>query len=341
MKKCKIKSNQTGQRLDKFLQQKLSDSSRSQIQKMIKDGLVVVVGKNVAPHHFLKAGEVIKINRKQLTINKKEDGFKDFKIKIIKETEDFLVINKPVHVLVHPVKSPTGPGILTKSGLFDRVNPDNVHQEITLVDWLIKKYPKIKDVYDRENKTGYQRPGIVHRLDRDVSGLLVMAKNQKMFDWLKNQFQKRKIKKEYLALVYGVIEKDEGEISRPIGRSKKTGLMVAKGGAKEEGKSAVTEFEVIKRFKKYTLLKLNLKTGRTHQIRVHLKSIGHSVVGDEMYQTRDIKKNKKKQKVKTDRLFLCATKLGFYDLENNWQEFEIGLPKELEEFLENTGGCVD
>lgn len=237
--------------------------------------------------------------------SKIDDNLLD-KIKIIKETDDYLVINKPAGILVHP---------------------DRVHQEPTLVDWLIKKYPQIKKVYDRQNKTGDLRPGIVHRLDREVSGLLVIAKNQKMFDYLKKQFQQREIKKEYITLVHGLIKPDEGQILRPIARSRKTGLMIARGGKNEQGKTALTQFEVIQRLKNYTLLKINLKTGRTHQIRVHLKSIGHSIVGDKLYQTRNIKI--KKAHLGFDKPFLTATLLGFYDLKNNWQEFKIELPKEL------------
>ncbi len=307
----KVKKEEFGQRLDKFLRSKLPDLSRSQIQKMIKKGLVVVAGKQVVPHYFLKEEDVVEIKKIEIKeLIEKENSDLLEKIKIIKETDDFLVINKPVGLLVHP---------------------DNVHKENTLADWLIKRYPKIKNVWDKENKRGNLRPGIVHRLDRDVSGLLVVAKNQKMFDWLKKQFQERKVKKEYQALVYGEISQDEGLIARPIARSKKTGFMVAKTSYQEDAKSAFTEFKVIKRFKNYTLLKIILKTGRTHQIRVHLKSIGHSVVGDTLYQTRDVKLKKKKCELKS--LFLCAVKLGFYDLKNDWVEFKIQLPKELKDFL--------
>ncbi len=236
------------------------------------------------------------------------------KIKIISETNNFLVINKPAGLLVHS----TGKN----------------QEEINLVHWLLKKYPEIKSVWDKKNKTGKLRPGIVHRLDRDVSGLMVIAKNQKIFDLLKKQFQDRKIKKIYTTLAYGQIEPAYGTINRPIARSKKTGLMIAKSTPDAKAKEAITEFEVIKKFINYTLLKITLKTGRTHQIRVHLKSIGHSVVGDILYQTRDQKK-KKKKKINLDRIFLCATELGFKDLDKSLQKFKIGLPKELTNILKN------
>ena len=177
------------------------------------------------------------------------------------------------------------------------------------------------------------RSGIVHRLDRDVSGLMVIAKTQPMFDALKNQFKQRIIKKEYLALVHGVFNLNEGKIERVITRSKKTGLMVALTGVSQFGKEAITEFEVVKRFKNYTLLKIKLLTGRTHQIRVHLKSIGHSIVGDKLYQTRDVRL--KKGKIAIENIFLYSAGLGFNDLENNWQEFVMKEPKWWQEFLRN------
>ncbi len=318
--KFEVKESQVGMRLDKFLTKKLPKFSRSQIQKIIKNKDVLVDGKAVEAHYFLKKGDKIEIKKistegkfvsykNNENKGENEDLFKD--IKIIKDTQDYLVINKPAGLLVHPVK---------------------YKAEKTLVDWLIKKYSKIKGVWDKSNQINKLRPGIVHRLDRDVSGLMIIAKTQQMFDNLKNQFQFRKIKKEYLALVHGKIEIDNGEINRSISRSKRTGLMVAHGNSQEQGKDAVTQFKVLKRFKNYTLLKIKLITGRTHQIRVHLRSIGHSVVGDSLYQTRDLKKRRLKNKLES--IFLCAVKLGFYDLDNKWQEFNIDLPKSLTEFLD-------
>jgi 23S rRNA pseudouridine1911/1915/1917 synthase len=331
--KFKIDEKNTNKRLDKFLTENLSDFSRSQVQKNIKDGFITVNGKEIAPHYFLKEGDEIFVTQ-AFRPEKIRAKALSYKIKVITETSQYLVINKPAGLLVHPVKFQMDREILPKEKLFDRVKPTQVSQEKTLVGWLIKKYPKIRNVWDRVKSSKGDhaaRPGIVHRLDRDVSGLIVIAKTQKMFDNLKGQFQARTIKKEYTALVYGNLELDEGEISRSISRSKKTGLMVARGTNAEQGKNAITQFEVIKRYKNYTLLKVKLITGRTHQIRVHLHSIGHSVVGDSLYQTRDVKKAK--NKVELDRIFLCATKLGFYDLNNNWQEFEIKLPEDLTKFL--------
>ncbi len=312
-----IKKNSVGLRLDKFLVKNLSDFSRSQIQKMIKSGNILVgtrhgVFKKIKKHYFLKLNDIIKINISKTKIKDNKNLLQS--IKIISATENYLVLNKPAGLLVHP--------------------SDN-SQEKTLVDWLIKKYPAIQEVGDKENKEWQTRPGIVHRLDRDVSGLMLVALTQDMFDNLKKQFKQRKINKEYTALVYGKVEPPQGKIERSISRSTKTGLMVAKTDHKLAAffaKKAITQFEVVQYFKNYTLLKLKLITGRTHQIRVHLKSIGHSIVGDKLYQTKDLKN--KKSSIDLDRIFLCSTKLGFYNLENKWQEFEINLPTELTKILD-------
>lgn len=305
MPQYKISNKNVDERLDLFLLNKIKNISRTQIQKDIKRGLYLVNKKKVSAHYFLKEKDIVIVSKTEITKidqEKIKESKKEFHIDIVAESKDFLVINKPAGLLVHP---------------------DGVHQESTLVDWLIKKYPYIKKVYDQENKNGKMRPGIVHRLDRDVSGLMVLAKNQKMFDCLKKQFKDRVVKKEYLALTHGVFSLDSGRIERSIERSKKTGLMSAR--TNNSGKEAITEFEVIQRFCKFTLLKVKLLTGRTHQIRVHLKSIGYSILGDNLYQTRDIRLKNKKDP--SSNMFLLSFNLGFFDLDNNWQEFKLKEPK--------------
>lgn len=221
-------------------------------------------------------------------------------IKIVYEDDDFLVIDKP-------------------AGL--EVAAEIKKEEPTLVDWLIKRYPNITKVGPDP-----ARPGIVHRLDKAASGLLVIAKTQTAFEHLQKQFFERQIKKEYIALVHGQISKDKGTIEFPIARAKSgrfAALPLGSGG----GRPAITEYEVIKRFRNFTLLKVRIKTGRTHQIRVHLYALGHSIVGDKLYKQKKIKK------VLLKRLFLHAVTLGFYDLKNEWKEFQSALPIELENFL--------
>ena len=177
------------------------------------------------------------------------------------------------------------------------------------------------------------RPGIVHRLDKSASGLLVVARTQKMFEYLKKQFKDRTITKEYLVLVYGKIKIDHDIIDFPIAR-KKDGKMSAlpkttKGVSNDKGKEAKTEFWVEKRFINHTLLKVKLHTGRMHQIRAHFLAYNHPVVGDTLYY----QKQYKKWTGKLDRLFLHCYKLGFTDLNNKYQEFTIATPKELTEYL--------
>lgn len=292
----KITAENAGKRLDKFLTEKLKKISRSQIQKQIKNNLVVVNGKKVAVHYFIKKEDKIKIANQKQEVKKIKNNVLIKKIKIIEDNNDYLVINKPAGLLTHP---------------------DNIHNEVTLLDWAIKKYPESK---------------IVHRLDRDVSGLLIIAKNKKTYEYFKKIFQERKINKIYHAIVHGEIKPDQGIIDRPITRSKKTGCMVAKSTIDLKAKPSITEFEVLKRFKNYTFLKINLRTGRTHQIRVHLSSIGHSIIGDILYKTKNIKSQ---NETYIKRLFLVATELNFEDPDKKTQKFEIKIPREFASFLKN------
>ncbi|OGG87033.1 hypothetical protein A3F58_00270 [Candidatus Roizmanbacteria bacterium RIFCSPHIGHO2_12_FULL_37_9b] len=234
------------------------------------------------------------------------------KIKIIKETDNYLVINKPAGMKVHA----------------DNLSRGND----TLVDWLLGKYKEIKDIRDIQDIKGSEiRPGIVHRLDKDVSGVMVIPRTQEMYEHLKKQFQERKIKKEYLALVHKKMRQDEGEVKIPIGRSK-SGKLVAQSEKINEGRSAMTKYEVIKKYINYTLLKVEILTGRTHQIRVHLSSIGHPIAGDKLYETHDIRV--KKKGIDLGRLWLYSAKLGFKDLNGEWVEYQVAMPEELKIFLD-------
>jgi len=305
-KTIKIKSTNVGARLDKFLAQKLS-LSRSQIQKLIKNGAVLINNQKTTPHYFLKEEESITINqtpdtRYQIPDTKKPNNqLPSFTLDIIAKTPDYLMINKPAGIPVHP---------------------DERYKTGTLIQKITGRFPAIKKI--GEDKT---RPGIIHRLDKDVSGLLVIARTQKMFNYLKEQFQNRQIKKEYLALVHGRITPTSGEINFPITRGK-NGAMVARP-KNQEGKVAITEYEVLQSFINYSLVKVMIKTGRSHQIRVHFKALGHPIVGDTLHKI----KKQKSEKVPLDRLWLHAQSLGFYDLKNNWQEFTIEPPLELKNYL--------
>jgi len=313
-----IAENQAGERIDKFLADEMGEYSRSQIQKMIKEGIFSVNGKTMPPHYAIKAGDNIKRievkktamqKKKTETIKRAESGLLK-KIKIIDDAPDYLVVNKPAGLIVHGAK--------------------HIKEE-TLADAIIKKYPEIKKVGDDP-----KRPGIVHRLDKEASGLMVIAKNQKTFLNLKKQFQKRKVGKEYIALTYGKIERGAGEINFPIRRSalghKMAALPLTVGREKNlAGREAVTEYEIITRYINYTLLRLIIKTGRTHQIRVHLAAFGHPIVGDDLYSTKKTRDQNKK--LMLGRIFLSAVKLSFSDLKKIKKTYKIELPGELKKFL--------
>ena len=242
---------------------------------------------------------------------------------IIYEDENFLAVNKPVGVLIHKVKS---------SKFKD--------SEETLVDWLLKNYPEVKSVGDLPaclpvgmaclpvgmaggQATENIRPGIVHRLDKDTSGVVLIAKNQKYFDYLKSLFEKNEIKKTYLALVWGKVEPRSGIIDKPIGITKTVKRTIGKGKMLKE---AITEYKVIKFFPFFSLVKVFPKTGRTHQIRVHLSSIGHPIVGDLLY-------SRKQNPFGLKRQFLHAESLEFNLMEGGHIKIEAELPEELNKLI--------
>lgn len=209
-------------------------------------------------------------------------------------------------------------------------HPTQANEKNSLSGWIVKKFPEIKKIGDDP-----ARPGIVHRLDKEASGLLVVARTQKMFNHLKEQFKNRTIEKEYLVLVHGKIERNEGEINFPIERSDTADKMAAvpktqKGLISDRGKESLTEFWVEKRFVNFTLLRVKIHTGRMHQIRVHMLAYNHPVVGDPLYFQR---KQKRGWDEKCGRLFLHSTRLGFADLEGGKVEFESPMPEELILFI--------
>jgi 23S rRNA pseudouridine1911/1915/1917 synthase len=194
-------------------------------------------------------------------------------IEILFNDENFLAVNKPAGLVVHY---------------------DGKTKEPSLTDWILKNYPETENVGEPlKLKTkslqlkAIARPGIVHRIDRETSGVLIVAKNQKAFESLKSQFQNREVSKKYQAFVYGKIREDKGTISRPIGRSRKDFRRYsAQRGARGEMREAITEYRVLKRAKEVSFVELIPKTGRTHQIRVHLKAINHPVVCDSLYASK-------------------------------------------------------
>lgn len=249
----KIKVSEKEVRLDKYLSDVLDDS-RENIIKMIKTGLIVVNGQVAKPSYKVNIDDEIEVIG-QLIAEDKTIKPMDLDLEIVYEDDDLLIVNKPTGLVVHPA---------------------NGHYEDTLVNALIGKV-KLSDV------NGEFRPGIVHRLDKDTSGLMIVAKNNIAHLRLAEELQNRNIHRYYIAMVDGVIDTDTGTIDAPIARDTKNRLKMA---VLHNGKSAITHFEVIKRFQNKTLIMCKLDTGRTHQIRVHLNYIGFPVVNDALYNTK-------------------------------------------------------
>lgn len=281
-------------RLDKFLKEQLNNLSRSQIQKLINNGKIKVNNQEVPVHYFLKNNDLINIEEIREKIKKK----KSIKIPIIFENDDYFIINKPVGLAV-----------------------EGAPKEYCLSDWL-----KERNLTKTKDEEFNSRAGLIHRLDKDVSGVMLVAKTPEFFNHLKSQFKKRSVKKFYLALVYGSINQDEGKLDFLMARNK-DGKMVARP-ISQEGKKAITEYKVLKRFKNYTFVEVKILTGRTHQIRVHFYAYDHPVVGDKLYTQKKIK-----CPTGLKRLFLHSQIIGFSDLENHWQEYKIDLPSELKNIL--------
>lgn len=235
---------------------------------------------------------------------------------IVYEDSDILVLNKPSGISVHPIRDFSSPNGASK----------------TLIEFVLDKYPEIKKVGDHSiSEQQSLRPGLVHRLDKETSGLILVAKNQKAFEYFKNLFKTRQIKKTYLALVYGQLKEKNGRIELPLGKigTKQTTRLIGKKELKE--RAAITDYEVIKEFADYSLLQVYPQTGRTHQIRIHLKAIGHPLVCDPIYGGKN-----HLCPAELARLFLHAQKLEFKHLTRQNLVLEVDPPEELTNFLKSS-----
>lgn len=299
MKNLKLK-NEAPERLDKVLAE-LLDVSRSKIVKMIEAGDVLVDGEKAT-----KKTPVSSENKIQYHIEKpKREFFKKqatVELDVIYEDDDVLVVNKPAGLLVHPTEIST---------------------DTTLKDALVARNRKVKKVGEDEN-----RAGIVHRLDKFTSGVLITAKTQKGYDHLKAQFKERKTTKNYTALVHGKMPRPHDTITLPIARAKSTGKMAARPES-QGGKSAITNYDVTEQFPHHALLDVNIETGRTNQIRAHMFAIKHPIVGDPLYKQRDQKL------MNIDRIFLHARELTITLPNGEEKTFTAPLPAELEDVLKS------
>ena len=292
-------NNEDRKRLDVFLTTCLPEFSRSRVQGLIKDGFVTVDGETVTKTgQDLDAGEKIEIRIPPPV----PSGLiaEDIPLDIIYENEDLLVVNKPAGMVVHP-----SPG----------------HASGTLVHAALGHIPELGGI------GGEERPGIVHRLDKETSGLIVVAKNEQAHRWLQDQFRTRVVEKIYLALVDGKPPTPTGRVEAPIGRNTSHRKLMAVVPL-EKGREAVSEYRTLESFPQHTLLEIHPLTGRTHQIRVHLAFLGCPVVGDRVY-------GKRKETVEIERHFLHAHRLKItLPGEKQPRVFEAPLTEELQRVLQ-------
>lgn len=297
--KYKISNNLVGLRIDKALTVLDNTCSRVYFSNLIKNGYITVNGEKISPSYKIQNEDEVVVYVKEDEI---DDSIKPYELElnIIYEDDDILIINKPQGLVVHP-----GDG----------------HQNDTLVNALIYNKKELSTV------NGLNRVGIVHRIDKDTSGLLLVCKNDYSHNFIAEQLKDHTMHREYIALVTGVIANNKGKIIAPLARSKENRMKYEVNPV--EGKEAITHFEVIKRFEKYTLIKCRLETGRTHQIRVHMDYIHHPIVGDPLYGHNNCALYNKGQ-------LLHAYKLTFIHPKTKKEmTFECPLPDYFESIINN------
>ena len=291
-----VNSENVGVRLDAYVADNINSLSRTMVKKLIEEGNISVNGKTQKVSYKVQENDEISVivpEAKQLDLKAQ-----DIPLEVVYEDKDIIVVNKPKGLVVHPA---------------------NGNWDGTLVNAIMAI---CKD--SLSGIGGEIRPGIVHRLDKDTSGLLIIAKNDVAHLNMSNQIKDRQVKKVYYALVRGVVSENEATINMPIARSTKDRKKMA---VAKNGKEAITHFKVLERFNKYTLLEVKIDTGRTHQIRVHLSEIGHPVVGDEVYSNGKNEFGVKGQ-------LLHAKSLDFkHPITDKEMHLESELPEEFENVL--------
>ena len=291
-------SDYIGLRLDKVLVSELKDRSREFIMRLIDEGEVLVNDKKAKNSYRVKENDEITINIPEA---KNLDATpQDIPLDIVYEDDDIIVINKPRDLVVHP---------------------SNGHEDGTLVNALLAHCTNLSGI------NGVKRPGIVHRIDKDTTGLLVVAKNDYAHEFLAKQLEDHTLHREYIALVKGVIKEEDGKIIAPIGRDKYNRQKMAVDV--KNGKPAVTHFHVLKKFNQYTLISCVLETGRTHQIRVHMNYIGYPIEGDPVYGPKSHLLFDKGQLLHAEKLILIHPKT------KKKMTFSAPLPKDFQDVIDN------
>ena len=297
-----VSDEETGERIDSFLSGK-TEFTRTRIQQLIKDKNITVNGKVTKSSYKIEENDeiVIEVPEAETTEIKPEN----IKIDIVYEDSDIAVINKQAGLVVHPAHG---------------------HYSGTLVNAILYH---IKDL---SGINGEIRPGIVHRLDKDTSGLIVIAKNDKVHTALTEMFQEKKIKKTYLAILKGKLNKTEGKVVTQIGRDKNDRKKMTVIDDITKGKNAITNYKVVSQNNLFTLVKVNIETGRTHQIRVHMRHLGYPILGDSVYGRKD---NEKRQ-------MLHAYKLEFlHPVTGHQMEFTGEIPEDFQKALKKSDLKID
>ncbi|HIW11808.1 MAG TPA: RluA family pseudouridine synthase [Candidatus Salinicoccus stercoripullorum] len=294
MQEIKVTQTGDGLRIDRFLAEIVPDTSRSDMQGRIKDGIVLVNGSTVKPNYRVKVDDMVTVDERELV--ESDIVPEDLGLDIVYEDDHVAVVYKPRGMVVHPAAG---------------------HTSGTLVNGLMHQLDNLSGI------NGELRPGIVHRIDKDTSGLLMVAKDDVTHRALVDQLVDKSVTRRYTALVHGVIPHDKGTIEAPIGRNPKERQAMA---VVDDGKEAVTHFNVIDRFDDFTLVECILETGRTHQIRVHMKYIGYPLAGDPKYGQR--------KTLDTGGQMLHAGTIGFiHPATDEYMEFTSPLPDEFEDII--------
>ena len=289
--------NENGKRLDAYIASQDEEITRTAAQRLIEQGAILVNGKKQKVSYKVSEGDIVTLE--EIEAQEIELKAQDIPIEIVYEDNDIIVVNKPKGMVVHPANG----------------NPDG-----TLVNAIMSI---CKD--SLSGIGGEIRPGIVHRLDKDTSGLLIVAKNDKAHVNMSEQIKNHEVKKTYIALVRGIIKENEATIDMPIGRSNSDRKKMA---VTKNGKNAVTHIKVLKRYEKYSLLEVNIETGRTHQIRVHLSHIGYPIIGDYTYSNG-------KNEFGVEGQCLHAKELEFkHPITGKEMKLQAPLPKYIEEILQ-------